>query len=197
MFLNIVTPCSRPEHLKTIEDSINIPQSNFRWIIVFDADCIPKDIYIPKNCEAYSFHNNISVCGNSQRNHALDMIKTGWVYFQDDDTTLHPDLWDNIKNKGEDFISFMQNYKDGTLRLDGKSIEVYKIDSHNFISRMSIIKNNRWWNKLAHADGIFAQTVYGLSISSVVIPKVLSVYNILREDTTIIIPKTTTLEEIL
>ena len=183
MFLNIITPCTKPENLKTIEDSINIPQSHFRWIIVFDAYCIPKNIYIPKNCEAYSFHNNVGRFGNSQRNFALDIIKTGWVYFQDDDTTLHPDLWNNIKDCSADFIWFMQNYKDGTLRLDGKSVGVCKTDSHNFIAQMSIIKNNRWWNKLYEADGLFAQTIYQLSTSSVMIPKVLSIYNSLKDTT--------------
>ena len=180
MFLNIITPCSRPENLKTIEDSINIPQSNFRWIIVFDGSCIPKDVYIPKNCEAYSVQDNRSVSGNAQRNFALDIIKDGWVYFQDDDTTLHPDLWDNIKDSSADFISFRQNYKDGTYRLDGETIIVGHIDSHNFISQMSIIKDNRWIIDGLWADGVFAQTVYGLSNSSVKIPKVLSVYNSLR-----------------
>ena len=77
----------------------------------------------------------------------------------------------------------MQNYKDGTLRLDGKSVGVCKTDSHNFIAQMSIIKNNRWWNKLYEADGLFAQTIYRLSTSSVMIPKVLSIYNSLKDTT--------------
>ena len=181
MFLNIITPCSRPENLKTIEDTINIPQSNFRWIIVFDADCIPKDIYIPKNCETYSFQDNRSVVGHAQRNFALDIIKDGWVYFQDDDTTLHPDLWDNIKDSSADFIWFMQNWPDGNLRINGgESVNGGDIDSHNFIAQMSIIKDNRWIIDKYDADGYFAPLVYRLSHSSVKIPKVLSVYNSLR-----------------
>jgi len=180
MFLNIITPCSRPKNLKTIEDSINIPQSNFRWIIVFDGSCIPKDIYIPKNCEAYSVQDNRSVSGNAQRNFALDIIKDGWVYFQDDDTTLHQDLWDNIKDSSADFISFRQNHKNGLCRLDGETIIAGHIDSHNFIAQMSIIKDNRWIIDKYDADGYFAPLVYRLSHSSVKIPKVLSVYNSLR-----------------
>ena len=183
MFLNIVTPCTKPENLKTIEDSINIPQSHFRWIIVFDAHCIPKDIYMPKNCEAYSFQDNRSIFGNAQRNFGLDIIKTGWVYFQDDDTTLHPDLWNNIKDCSADFIWFMQNHKDGTLRLDGKSVGVCNTDSHSFITQMNIIKDNRWIIDKWEADGIFAQTIYRLSTSSVMIPKVLSIYNSLKDTT--------------
>ena len=181
MFLSIITPCSRPENLKAIEDSINIPQSNFRWIIVFDGSYTPKDIYIPKNCETYSFQDNRSVSGNAQRNFALDIIKDGWVYFQDDDTTMHPDLWDNIKDSSADFIWFMQNWPDGTLRLDGNR-KAYGgwIDSHNFIAQMSIIKDNRWIIDKYDADGYFATLVYGLSNSSVKVPKVLSVYNSLR-----------------
>ena len=37
MFLNIITPCSRPENLRIISESINIQKENYRWIFVYDG----------------------------------------------------------------------------------------------------------------------------------------------------------------
>ena len=90
MFLNIITPCSRPHNLQKIYESINIPKENYRWIIVFDAKDIPDNI---PNCEPYAIKVENSIVGNGQRNYALNLIKTGWIYFNDDDTTIHPKLW--------------------------------------------------------------------------------------------------------
>ena len=48
MFLNIVTPCIRPENLARINRSISdtIPRDLYRWIVVCDAEEVP-DIELP------------------------------------------------------------------------------------------------------------------------------------------------------
>ena len=66
MFLNIITPCSRPKNLYLIAESINIPKENYRWIVVFDADEIPDEI--PDICEPYTVKVIGSISGNAQRN---------------------------------------------------------------------------------------------------------------------------------
>ena len=139
MFLNIITPCSRPYNLDVISKSINIPRENYRWIVVFDSDKIPYDV--PQNCEPYAVKVKGSCSGNGQRNFAIDLVKEGWIYFNDDDTIIHPDLWNSIKDVKENFISFMQNSKDGNLRLSGKEIRLNEIDSHNFVVNINTIKN--------------------------------------------------------
>ena len=53
MFLNIITPCTRPNNLHAIAKTINIPRDSYRWIVVFDAYDIPK-VDIPQECEAYA-----------------------------------------------------------------------------------------------------------------------------------------------
>jgi NDP-sugar pyrophosphorylase family protein len=58
MFINIITPCSRPQNLETISKSINISRDNYRWIVVFDALEVPENI--PNNCEAYAIKNSNS-----------------------------------------------------------------------------------------------------------------------------------------
>jgi hypothetical protein len=180
MFLNIVTPCSRPENLLLIEKSINIPKENYRWIVVFDGNILPNKELIPESCEIYLHTNEKSIVGHSQRNHALDLINDGYVYFNDDDTTIHKDLWKNIKNLDCDFISFQQQDKNGHLRLFSKQIAVGTIDSHNFIVNRSIIGETRFIIDKYEADGFFAVDCYQKSKNICYINKVLSTYNSLR-----------------
>lgn len=179
-YLNIITPCSRPENLRHIEKSILIPRNQFRWIIVFDNDVIPN-VYIPAIAEAYCYHQNGSTVGHAQRNFGLDLVRSGLVYFNDDDTVIHPDLWNNIKDKTDhDFISFAQANKNGSLRLTGNSIKLHHIDSHNFIVDHSICKNIRFYIDRYDADGYFAVDCYRQAKNSIYIPIVLSIYNQLR-----------------
>lgn len=179
MFLNIVTPCSRPQNLHTIANSINIPRENYRWIVVFDGDLLPDSELIPNNCEIYTYTHPESRVGHYQRNFALDMIESGHVYFNDDDTIIHPELWQNISALNNDFITFNQNNKDGSARLHNRPVSVCNVDSHNFIFDVEISKGIRFTN-LYEGDGIFAQEVVTKSKSYVHLPIVLSVYNSLR-----------------
>lgn len=160
MFINIITPCSRPDNLRRISESINIPKNNYRWIVVFDLNELPNTDLIPDNCECYLYKDKNSKSGNSQRNYALDIVKEGYIYMNDDDTTIHPELWDNIKDLNHDFISFSQNDKNGNLRLKGNLIKVNNIDSHNFIVSKDLMGNIRWIIDRYDADGYFAQENY-------------------------------------
>ena len=183
MFLNIITPSCRPGNLHRISQSINIPRENYRWIVVFDSEELPDPSFIPENCEAYAHKNPNSISGNSQRNFAIDMIEEGFVYFNDDDTTLHPELWDHVKDfdvNSTDILTFSQSFPDGSLRLDGRTIAVNHTDSHNFIVNRKIVKDTRWELDLYAADGVFAQTCALKSKNGFYIPKVLSIYNTLR-----------------
>jgi hypothetical protein len=180
MFINIITPCSRPENLLKISESINIPKENYRWIVVFDLESFPDSQLIPNNCEYFLHKNYDSVSGNSQRNFALDLISDGYVYFNDDDTLLHSELWENIKDLENDFISFIQENKNGTIRLFGNNIRVGQIDSHNFIVHSSIVGDIRWVINKYDADGYFASECFHKSKNNKHINIVLSTYNILR-----------------
>jgi hypothetical protein len=182
MFLNIITPCSRPENLLTVSDSINIniPRENYRWIVVFDSDCFPNFDLIPKNCECYMIKDLNSISGNAQRNYALSLVDSGHVYFNDDDTTIHEDLWENIKELENDFISFSQSNQNGSFRLMGDFIEVFNIDSHNFIVSKDIIGYSKFSIREYVADGIFAKECYSRCRNPLFINKVLSIYNCLR-----------------
>lgn len=178
MFLNIITPCSRLKNLEIISKNINIPRDQYRWIIVFDALEIPRNI--PENCEAYACKNIDSRLGNAQRNFALELINKGHVYMNDDDTLIHFDLWDNIKNLNNDFIMFNQSYSNGESRLIGGEVRISKIDSHNFIASRDLIGDTKWFIEKYDADGYFAIECYSRCKSPIVINKSLSIYNQLR-----------------
>jgi hypothetical protein len=157
-------------------DKLN--HNDHRFIIVYDADKIPNNF--PSNCEVYNIKVEGSKVGNAQRNLALDLINDGWIYFNDDDTIIHPKLWENIKDLNEDFISFMQECKDGSLRLEGRKIAVNYTDSHNFVVSRECIGDTRWEIDKYYADGIFAEECYKKAKTKIYIPKVLSTYNSLR-----------------
>ena len=178
--LNIITPCSRPQNLKKIQQSINIPRENYRWIVVIDSMSEVNKELLPENAEIYYYVDSYSNVGNAQRNFALDKVTEGYVYFNDDDTIIHPDLWENIKDVEFDFLSFKQNSKNGNLRLSGKNIVIGSIDSHNFIVNYNIIKDNRFIKDIYEADGFFAVDCYNNSVNKLYIDKVLSIYNLLR-----------------
>ena len=180
MFLNIITPCSRPENLEIIYKSINIPIKNYRWIVVFDELTLPTTIPKIKTCEFYNIKNVDSVYGNAQRNLALDLVISGYIYFNDDDTTIHPNLWEEIKNLNGDFISFQQANKDGSLRLRGDNINIGYIDSHNFILSVACVKNIKWILNRYDADGLFATECFKQAKQFIHIPKILSIYNSLK-----------------
>jgi hypothetical protein len=118
--------------------------------------------------------------GHAQRNFAIDLIQDGHIYMNDDDTTIHSELWKSIKDIDNDFISFSQINKDGSIRIKGDYIGISGIDSHNFIVSSKIGCKFRWVVDKYEADGIFAMDCYSISTSKIFIDKVLSVYNLLR-----------------
>jgi len=178
MFINIITPCVRPQNLKKIAKSINIPSSNFRWIVVCDRNFYPYIGYIPLNCKIYYHKNFESISGNAQRNFALQKVKKGYVYFNDDDTLIHPELWENIKDRNEDFIYFKQKFNNSSRF--SEDIRVGNIDSHSFLVSTSILTDLKWELGLYEADAYFAMECYKRAKSIYFIDKELSVYNALR-----------------
>ena len=182
MFLNIITPCSRPENLMKISESIklSIPKENYRWLVVCDSEELPDKDLIPDNCEIYNYQNESSTYGNGQRNYAIDMVKEGYLYFNDDDTEVHPQLWENVKDLTQDFISFIQLQTDGSTRLLSNSVVLGNIDSHNFIVSNKIVVDSRWIIDYYAADGVFAVECYNKTDNTIWLDRALSVYNTLR-----------------
>jgi hypothetical protein len=184
MYINIITPCSRPENLQQIANSINLPKENYQWIVVHDADKLLATNLLPTNAIHIAQKVEGSTSGNGQRNKALEIVNTddnAWIYFNDDDTVIHPDLFQMIEQyQDKDFIHFQQANKDGTVRLYGNVIEVGQIDSHNFIFKTKLLGDTKWQIDKYDADGYFAKEIYAKATAPLYLNQVLSVYNVLR-----------------
>jgi len=178
-FINIVTPCSRPENLGAIAGSINIPESSYRWIVVFDADEIPS-IDLPSNAEVYAHRNTESCSGNAQRNFANKMIRGGYVLYLDDDTILHPKLWESVKECTEDLVGWKQCNKDNSHRLSVGEWQVGFIDSGSFMVDQNTMGDSDWALDRYDADGYFAREMRLKSETVKEIYDYLSIYNYLR-----------------
>ena len=178
-FINIVTPCSRPENLKAIAESINIPSGNYRWIVVHDADEFP-DMETTKQAEQHLYREEGSIAGHAQRNFANRLISDGYVLQLDDDTILHPDFWGSVKNSEEDLVSWAQLTAQGHPRLPAGRFLVGAIDSGSFMVKRSVIGDLQWDASRYDADGYFAQQVVARTTSQRKIERYLSYYNYLR-----------------
>lgn len=177
--LHIITACARPENLHQIAKSINIPRRSYRWHIVFDkpANSVPKEL-IPESAIVYYHQNANSVVGHSQRNYALAHITDGLIFFLDDDTIIHPDLYENIGWLNNDFIHFDQANPDDSKRIGGK-VEVNHIDTGSAVATRQLIGETKFRTDLYNADGFFWKAVSNKATNSKYIPKLLSYYNYL------------------
>lgn len=177
MKLNIITPCSRPENLQRLYNSINFPCI---WYIVFDLD---KKEYATKIFDNpdYSFLQNEwikifaekgGVSGNLQRNKALDAIEKGFVYFLDDDNLMHPNFYKttiNILNENPDkrCIFYSQQLAQNKIRsVDSTTIKAGRIDQAQFLIHTDLIGKKRYIQKY-EADGLFIQEIFKQNLKSV------------------------------
>lgn len=195
MDLHIITPCSRPQNLSRIADSIILAAAQssgtdlfLHWWIIFDAPQVGKvpvcSFIRALAISSFSGEGNaqIGVSGNVQRNFAIDRIESGFVYFLDDDTVMHARLLETFE-KHKTNMAFHQNFADGKHRLDTgpQNMKPCCVDSGQVILKRETIGNHRWnpWDYCA--DGHFIEACYQSDPKSFLfVPKVLSIYNALR-----------------
>jgi hypothetical protein len=182
MKLTIITPCYRPDNLKTMISSINPPDMQIRWVIVFDSAYVPP-LELPEYAEAYCYQDSKSICGNAQRNFALNLLKNDETYilFLDDDTIMHPRLLANLKGfEWSDFIHFNQSHSDGRHRIGG-TVKVNHIDTGSAVINSRLIRKTRWILDRRNADGYFMEEIFKKSKSAYYINETLSIYNALKK----------------
>jgi hypothetical protein len=160
--VTIITPCSRPENIPKIMESINFDFIH-EWIIVYDGKNIDSILEFdnPKIKE-YIHTDEKSIKGTSQRNYGLDVLtdsSNGYVYFLDDDNYIHHSLYKLINNlePGNIYTFNQENNKIGNLL--GNTIRVNRIDTAMFLVPISFTKNIRWNNSGTH-DGEFITEIY-------------------------------------
>ena len=143
--LTIITPCSRPQNLPAMAESIKPGRSMFDviWMIVFDnRECLESKV------------------GNYQRNCALDAVSDGWIYFLDDDTVLHPDFFSELAKVKSKAVAFEQDLETWVRKVAPSEMRVCHIDMGQVIIRREIIGDIRFALSVYEADGIFIESVY-------------------------------------
>lgn len=177
--LYIVTPCSRPENLETINKTI---PCECKWIV--SSSC---DISCNINATIIKCPEK-GLVGTKERNYVLDNFQLkdeDYILFHDDDNIIHEDLYSNIEPllKSSNLFSIVtwgQLFKNNKIRLDPCKIpKVGKIDTACFMVNWKYNKNVRHVENKYEHDGIYAEEC-SRNGPILTIDKYLSYYNYLR-----------------
>lgn len=152
--LYIVTPCSRPENLDTIAQSIPV---NFHWIIVHE-----NDIKLPERDNTFLLKcDRTGPWGHAGRNFFLNNFNLNdddWVYCLDDDNIIHPNF-ENIVQQllmmDYSIIHWGQLNKNNEIRLI-PDIGIDKIDTACYMIKWKYNKFTRYNDEKYNADGFYA-----------------------------------------
>jgi hypothetical protein len=92
--LNIITPCYDTRDLPFIINSFD-EGTLINWYIIYDKKVSKSAKIINGNSNLNIFQLFCSTENNKNDlfNFGLDLVKDGFVYFLDDDCTMHPDFW--------------------------------------------------------------------------------------------------------
>lgn len=168
----LVTPCSRPENLDRVKESIQFDKIE-KWYIVYDnAKFEFSRRYTDPKIVEIECHDSNGIAGHQFRNKALDVIaqqrESGFVYFVDDDNIVHPNFW-NIKFDPEEALVYTFPQQ---LSVDGDIIKVRKgdlplpghIDMAQYVVHTDLIGNKRFVPDTYEADGIFVFEIIEVNI---------------------------------
>ena len=180
--IHIITPCSRPENLIFLKDSI---PEKCNWIVVYDKLAKPTS-EIEGATILYSPYTGSA--GNPNRNYALDTIEfsdTDWIYILDDDNIIHPEWYDKVKDFTADYLNMIawgQVCKNNSVRLaPSNNPNVGNIDTSCYMVRGKVMKTLRY-DMLYEADGIMARQAYEQG-GFMMLDQYLGYYNYLRTPT--------------
>lgn len=166
MLLSIITPCSRPDNLSIVKDSIRFDLID-KWIIVYDTS--KERTYTKKfqdHPQIIEIECSRGIRGSPQRNDGIKLVEDGFIYFLDDDNIIHPEFW-KISSSFElpYFYTFNQwrkwpRHRNFTV-LPGNNIRVKRIDTAMYCVHKKHIQQITWKeNQDGCADGLFIEEVY-------------------------------------
>jgi hypothetical protein len=178
--IHIITPCSRPDNLKTVSKSI--PET-CKWTVSMDSN-VTCDVTLENATVIRGpFTGNY---GNEVKNYALDTGKFNdedWIYFLDDDNIIHPQWWPTVSKLlklDRGMMVWGQKFKEGKTRLRATSNPaIGNIDLASYMCKWSALKNFRFDKTLYEADGLLAMQVHK-KFGSVIVPGYLCYYNFLK-----------------
>jgi hypothetical protein len=177
--IHIVTPCSRPENLEHLRETI---PAGCTWTVFMDYSTSKKDV--PKGVKV--IRSNLGgAWGHPLRNLALDYLQASasdndYVYFLDDDNVIHPNWFEAVKDSTEDFINWAQCFRNGDPRLYATDHpRIGNVDTASYMVRIGFIGKARF-EYIYEGDGLFAQALMVKSPSIKTLNNYLCYYNYLR-----------------
>ena len=171
MKLHVLTAVTRPENLdrigQSLGDAITASEGfvDVCWHLRFDLE---------------QWH----VGGQKLKNDMLDEITDGWVWILDDDTKVHPQLFERLRDKltvhpAVDALVVSQKRSDGGILLAARAnVKVTLIDIGQAIMRRDLIGDERIPIDYS-GDGMFLETVLA-GADVIFVNDVLSLHNALR-----------------
>jgi len=154
--LYIVTPCSRPQNLQIISESI---PPFAKWIVLHEPSVILPTIHnmVAIECPKTGF------VGADGRNYFIEnfpLTDDDWIYSLDDDNIVHPKMISvipDLLDKDFSIIYWGQLNKNNTIRLVPlDSIMINTIDAASFISKWKFNKHLRYNTDAYNYDGLYA-----------------------------------------
>jgi hypothetical protein len=176
--LHIVTPCSRPQNLEKIKNSINFDLID-SWHIIYDTrnQLFVKRFNHPKIIESECKKDG--VVGHPIRNMALDTIKDGLIYYLDDDNIVHYNFWNICSNFSCNNI-YLFDQQRGSEVLKGNNPTVDNIDTAQYVFDSKLVNNLRFDINRYNADGLFIETLCKQNPNKITyIDKICANYNFL------------------
>ena len=174
MKLNIITRCTRLQHLLTIKDSVfQYPEADVTWHILFDTSVL-KDIEFDLLQKLQNnktiFHFIEGKEGDLLYPQSMSVVKTikeGYVYYLDDDNILHPDFIPIISQIAKEskiyVVDQFVDKKDFTgleYRIASPENTKYQgIDMAQMLIHFSVFAKYEFIGDYA-ADGHFAEKIY-------------------------------------
>ena len=180
--LTIITPCSRPNNLPLLYESIEFSLIK-KWLIVYDSD---EEKIQPKfNHTKISEwnENRTGFSGNTQRNRGIEETDNGLIYFLDDDNIMHPNFWNILPEFSENKINLFEI--DGhpcKQKLNLQHPGPGTFDTSMFCIDRKLIGEKRWLPHLYSADGVFVASINTNLNSLKIFDQTASYYNYLSKN---------------
>lgn len=158
--ISIITPCIRPLNLPTIYRSIlKNKSSDMEWIVIFDGE-IDHRIMVYESFVKIKLFNRVREKGDSYasmlRNIGIENSIGDYLYYLDDDNTIHPDLFKKINSHCNENELLIFNQFDIGLK---PRIINFNIDKNRpgYIDTGQIIvpkayKHIKWDNSIKYID---------------------------------------------
>jgi hypothetical protein len=196
--LTIVTPVSRPQNIPAVLASVlAAPKPSIlwlRWLLVLDGRKVPAwPVALAEELARYDFvrceiNSSPGIGGNSQRNWAIELMESGFLYFLDDDNLLHERLLEALVEERRrwpncgGFMFHQRSRKNRrNLRALRANVRPGAIDTGQFVVHRDVIGNVRWEPFHPCADGTFIRAVYQANSDRFrFVDEVLCYYNELR-----------------